>query len=62
MKKSRNPLVFAFAIIAVCVLVYASWNLYQRHEANEQAKAAFSAPPAKGIPDMYHNAPPPPQP
>jgi cytochrome c-type biogenesis protein CcmH/NrfG len=62
MKNIKSALILIFAVIGVCAVVYGSWHLYQRHVANEQAKAAFSAPPAKGVPDMYHNAPPPPQP
>jgi len=62
MKKVQNPLILVFAVIGVCAVIYGAWHFYQLHVANEQAKAAFTAPPAKGIPDMFHNAPPPPQP
>jgi len=58
----KNPIILAFAVIGVCAVIFGGWHLYQQHVANEQAKAAFTAPPAKGVPDMYHNAPPPPQP
>jgi len=58
----KNPLILLFAVIGVCAVIYGGWHLYQKHVANEQAKAAFTAPPATGVPDMYYNAPPPPQP
>jgi len=62
MKNIKTPLILVFAFIGVCTVIYGGWYFYQRHAANEQAKAAFTAPPAKGVPDMFHNAPPPPQP
>jgi type IV secretion system protein TrbJ len=45
-----------------------SQNVAAANQVNNQvqssleAQALFSAPPAPGTPDMYHNAPPPPQP
>jgi hypothetical protein len=62
MKDVRNPLIIVLAIVGVCALIYGGWHIYQQHAADRQSKDAFSAPPASGIPDMYHNAPPPPQP
>jgi hypothetical protein len=61
-KAIKNPIILFFALIGACVVVYGGWHLYQQHVADEQSKAVFNAPPAKGVPDMYHNAPPPPQP
>lgn len=62
MTKVKNHLIFVFAVIEVCAVAYSGWHFYERHVANVHAKSAFSAPPAEGVPDMYHNAPPPPQP
>ena len=62
MNSTKRRLILLFAIIGVCAVIYGGWHLYQQHVENEQAKAAFTTPPAKGVPDMYHNAPPPPQP
>jgi hypothetical protein len=62
MKDIKNPLIIVFAIIGVCAVIYGGWHMYQQHVADAQSKAAFTAPPASGVPDMYHNAPAPPQP
>jgi hypothetical protein len=62
MKDIKNPLIIVFAIVGVWAVIYGGWYMYQRHVAGAQSKAGFTAPPASGVPDMYHNAPPPPQP
>ena len=59
---NNNPFIIFFALIGVFAVICGGWYLYERHSANQQAKAAFSAPPASGVPDMYHDAPAPPQP
>jgi hypothetical protein len=58
----NNPLVLVFALIGFLAVICGGWYLYEQHAANQQAKAAFTAPAASGVPDMYHDAPPPPQP
>jgi hypothetical protein len=62
MKDIKNPLIIVFAIVGACAVIYGGWHMYRQHVADAQSKAAFTAPPASGVPDMYHNAPPPPQP
>jgi hypothetical protein len=62
MKDIKNPLIIVFAIVGVCAVIYGGWHMYQQHVADARATAAFTAPPASGVPDMYHNAAPPPQP
>jgi P-type conjugative transfer protein TrbJ len=62
MRNTNNRLILAFAVIGVAAVIYGGWYLYEQHTVDEQAKSAFTAPSASGVPDMYHNAPPPPQP
>ncbi len=62
MKLIKNPLVLAFAIIGVCAVLYGAWHLYEQHETREPSRAMFAAPAPSGIPDIFHDAPPPKQP
>lgn len=63
MKKTTNPLLYFLAGIAAAALLYGGWTLYQRHVADEAARASFSASPAPGSPDFLGAKPePPPQP
>ena len=62
MKEIKKPLILAFAIIGVCAVFYGAWHLYEQHEAREQSRAMFAAPAPSGIPDIFHDAPPPKQP
>jgi hypothetical protein len=62
MKETRNSIIAVLAIIGACAVLYGVWNLYLRHQANENARQMFSAPPPTGLPDIFHNAPPPKQP
>ena len=57
MKRSKNPIVLAFAAIGVCVVLYAVWHLYRQAEVKEQSRAAFTAPAPSGIPDILHSPP-----
>jgi hypothetical protein len=60
-KKIPNSLVYAFAIIGVCAVIYAGWTVYQRQVAPE-TRRPLSAPVPPGLPNIFRNAPPPPQP
>lgn len=62
MKLIKNPLVLAFAVIGVCAVLYGAWHLYEQHKPREQSRAMFAAPAPSGIPDIFHDAPPPKQP
>ena len=62
MKRASNPLIIALAIVGACSLLFAAWHLYQHKIAEDQARTFFSSPPPKGLPDLSHDAPPPPQP
>jgi hypothetical protein len=61
-KKTKNPLILVFAIIGVCAVLYGVWHLYAQQVAQERARALFAAPASSGVPDIFHDAPPPPQP
>ena len=62
MKQIKNPLILAFAITGVCAVLYGAWHLYEQREAQEQSRTMFAAPAPSGIPDIFHDAPPPKQP
>jgi hypothetical protein len=63
MKKTTNPLIYMLAVIGVAALLYGGWTVYQRHVADEAARASFSASPIPGSPDFLGAKPePPPQP
>ena len=57
MKQNKNTLVLAFAAIGVCAVVYGAWYFYRQAAVNEQSRAAFTAPPPSGIPDILHATP-----
>jgi hypothetical protein len=61
-KKIPDSLIYAFAIIGLCAVVYAGWTMYERQVAQDETHRAFSAPVPSGMPDIFRNAPPPPQP
>jgi hypothetical protein len=62
-KKTKNPLIYFLAGIGVAALLYKGWTIYQRHVAEEEGRASFSASPAPGTPDFLGAKPqPPPQP
>lgn len=62
MKRNKNPILVVFAIIGACAVLYGAWQLYARHETEEHSRAMFAAPAPSGLPDIFHNAPPPKQP
>ncbi|MGH7222628.1 MAG: hypothetical protein ACRELF_05335 [Gemmataceae bacterium] len=62
MKRSKDILILAFAIVGLFALIFGGWHLYQQKIAEDQARVFFTAPPAKGLPDLSKDAPPPPQP
>ena len=62
MKPARSPSIIVLAIIGVCFLLFGAWHLYQRKVAEDQTRTFFSSPPPKGLPDLSHEAPSPPQP
>lgn len=57
MRQSKNTLLLVFAIIGVCAVLYGGWFLYRRTIADEQSRAAFTAPVPSGIPDIIHATP-----
>ena len=58
MKRLKNALIAAFAIIGVCGVLYLFWQAYQQHLQEERARAFISGPPQAYKPGT---APPPPQ-
>jgi hypothetical protein len=62
-KKIKNRLIVALAIIGVCAVAYGGWHVYQQKVAEKQAQQFFGAPPTSpGMSELYHgHAPPPPQ-
>lgn len=64
MESKRRRLIFLFAIIGICAVLYGGWRIYQEQVAQDQKRNFFAAPAssASGAPDAFHNAPPPPQP
>jgi hypothetical protein len=62
MKRNTNPVLVVFAIIGICALLYGAWQFYARREAEERSRTMFAAPAPPGLPDIFHNAPPPKQP
>jgi hypothetical protein len=62
MKRNRNPIIVVFAIVGFCAVTYGAWQLYARHEAEQQSRAMLTAPAPSGLPDIFHDAPPPKQP
>ncbi len=63
MKKTKNASIYFLAGIGIAALLYGGWTIYQRHVADEAARASFSASPAPGSPDFLGAKPqPPPQP
>jgi hypothetical protein len=62
MKKSTNILTLGLAIIGVASLVYGAWYLLQLHDAQNQSHSMLAAPAPSGLPDIFHDAPPPKQP
>jgi hypothetical protein len=57
MKQSKNRLVLAFAAIGVCAVLCGAWYLYRQAVVKQQSRAAFTAPPPSGIPDILHATP-----
>jgi|GEM_PF-5626589 len=62
MKKGANVLTLSLAIIGAGALVYGGWYLFQQHEAQNQSRSMLAAPAPSGLPDIFHDAPPPKQP
>ncbi len=62
MRQKKNPTMIVFAIVVVCAVIYAAWQLYMKHETQEQSRAMLAAPPPSGLPDIFQDAPPPKQP
>jgi hypothetical protein len=63
MKQTTNPLIYVLAFFGVAALLYGGWTVYERHVADEAARASFSASPIPGSPDFLGAKPqPPPQP
>jgi len=64
MKSKMDLLIYLFAAIGLCAVVYGGWHIYQEHVALEQQRAFFGSPPSSipGMPDAFHDAPPPHQP
>jgi hypothetical protein len=61
-RKMSTSLIYLFAIIGMCAAIYAGWSIYKRQVAQEDTHRAFSEPVPPGLPDIFRNAPPPPQP
>lgn len=62
MSRGRSSLATILAFIGICIVLWGAWHIYQQRVAEDQRKAFFAAPPPKGLPDLSHDAPPPPQP
>jgi hypothetical protein len=62
MKQTKETLILAFAIVGLFALIFGGWHLYQQKVAEDQARAFFTAPRPKGLPDLSRDAPPPHQP
>jgi predicted negative regulator of RcsB-dependent stress response len=63
MKKKTSSLIYLIAGIGVAALLYYGWTIYQRHTADDAARASFSATPIPGSPNFLDATPqPPPQP
>jgi hypothetical protein len=62
MKANKNPFVVLFSIIGVIALLYGAWQFYANRKAEENSRQMFAAPAPSGLPDIFHNAPPPKQP
>ncbi len=62
MKRNKSRALVVLAIIGVFALLYGAWQFYARQEAEEHSRAMFAAPAPSGLPDIFHNAPPPKQP
>lgn len=45
MKRVKNALIAALAIIGACAVVYFVWQTYQQHTQKERARAFTSGPP-----------------
>ena len=56
-KKKTSPIMVVLAIIGLCAVVYGIWQFYQRHTAENEARARFAAPLSSGIPDLLHASP-----
>jgi len=57
MKTTVKPLLLAFAIIGICIVLYGAWHLYQQHTADSEARTRFAAPVSSGVPDLLHASP-----
>ncbi len=62
MKHGKNMMLIVFALIGICAVFYAAWQAYLSRKAEHNARQMFSAPAPSGLPDIFHNAPPPKQP
>jgi hypothetical protein len=62
MKEGNRPVTLALAVIGACAVLYGAWYLYEQHEVQVQSRAMLAAPAPSGIPDIFHDAPPPKQP
>ena len=58
MKRVKNGIIAALAIIGICAVIYFSWQAYQRHAQQERNRAFITSPPQAYKPGT---APPPPQ-
>jgi hypothetical protein len=62
MSERRRLLITILVLIGICTILWGLWHIYQERVDENQRKAFFSSPPPKGLPDLSHDAPPPPQP
>lgn len=62
MKKSPNLLIYAFAIIGLGAVIFGGWALYEKEATHQETQRAFSEPVPSGLPNIFRNASPPPQP
>ena len=60
--KNKSLVILVSTIVGVCAALFGAWHLYRQRAAADQAKTFFSTPPPSGLPDLSHDAPPPPQP
>jgi hypothetical protein len=60
--KNKNLVILVSVIVGAFAVLFGAWHLCRQKAAADQAKTFFSAPSASGLPDLSHDAPPPPQP
>jgi|HubBroStandDraft_5_1064220.scaffolds.fasta_scaffold957183_2 hypothetical protein len=62
MNHNKRAFVIAFALIGVFAVLYGAWRVIGIHETEEHSRAMLAAPAPSGLPDIFHDAPPPKQP